>query len=196
MELDKKKYKREEVEKLLADCRLQYESELKDLREREIELVEKNRKLSAEINVYKEKEKLVSETLLSAEKQAKSILNTAECKYQLEVEKLKDFARRWTSYFEYVVEKYPFYHVIKEAERLHKEICSILTVKRGSGAIKAVDKLFGENNSTEKFDPQKKINDYIAATSSNDGFNLEEVLNPGALKLEDLCKELGLIDED
>ena len=45
----------------------------------------------------------------------------------------------------------------------------------------------------EKFDPKSKIRDYIAATGDN-GFNLDEVLNPGELQLEDLCKELGLID--
>ena len=44
------------------------------------------------------------------------------------------------------------------------------------------------------FNPKQKINEYIAATADN-GFNLEEVLNPGTLHLEDLCKELGLLEE-
>ena len=46
-----------------------------------------------------------------------------------------------------------------------------------------------------KFNPKSKIKDYIASTSDN-GFNMDEVLNPGALKLEDICKELGLIEEN
>ena len=43
--------------------------------------------------------------------------------------------------------------------------------------------------------PDKSIQDYIASTGDN-GFNLDEVLNPGELKLEDLCKELGLLEEN
>jgi hypothetical protein len=53
--------------------------------------------------------------------------------------------------------------------------------------------LNGEEVKGEKFDPKSKINEYIAATSDS-GFNLDEVMNPGDLKLEDLCKELGLIE--
>ena len=45
-----------------------------------------------------------------------------------------------------------------------------------------------------KFNPKSKIKDYIVATNDG-GFDMNEVLNPGVLKLEDLCKELGLIEE-
>ena len=49
----------------------------------------------------------------------------------------------------------------------------------------------------ERFNPKKKIDEYIAATTeSTNGFNLDDVLNPGELQLEDLCKELGLIEEN
>ena len=49
-------------------------------------------------------------------------------------------------------------------------------------------------NSSVDFNPKAKIDESLAATSDN-GFNLDEVLNPGTLHLEDLCKELGLLDE-
>ena len=42
---------------------------------------------------------------------------------------------------------------------------------------------------------KQKIKDYIAATGDN-GFNLDDVLNPGELELEELCRELGLIDAE
>ena len=45
-----------------------------------------------------------------------------------------------------------------------------------------------------EFNPKKIMDEYIATTGDN-GFNLDEVLNPGELHLEDLCKELGLIEE-
>ena len=52
-----------------------------------------------------------------------------------------------------------------------------------------------DGKSKTKFQPKNKIRDYIAATE-NDGFNMDEVLNPGDLQLEDLCKELGLLEEN
>jgi hypothetical protein len=47
----------------------------------------------------------------------------------------------------------------------------------------------------EKVSPKKMISDYISSNSEN-GFNMDEVLNPGDLELEELCKELGLLDGD
>ena len=47
----------------------------------------------------------------------------------------------------------------------------------------------------EKFNPKQKIKDYIVATSDT-GFDMDQVLNPGKLELGDLCKELGLIEEN
>ena len=41
--------------------------------------------------------------------------------------------------------------------------------------------------------PKERVNDFIAVTSDS-GFNIDEVLNPGKLELEDLCKELGLME--
>ncbi len=198
MELNKKKYKKEEVEVLLSSCKIQYESELKSHCEKEAELVEQNRKLFVELSAYREKDEMISASLISAQSQAKEILDDANRKCELELEHLKDFSRRWKGYFEYISEKYPHYEALKEAQDVYKKMSSILSTKRGKGAINGVEKVLAEKSNiitNRLFDPKEKINDYIAATSDN-GFNLDEVLNPGELKLEDLCKELGLIDEN
>ena len=42
------------------------------------------------------------------------------------------------------------------------------------------------------FNPKEKIDAFIKAEN---GFDINEVLNPGELDLEDLCKELGLMDK-
>ena len=68
--------------------------------------------------------------------------------------------------------------------------------KNVKSSIDKIDQKFTKKAGAEQsvFNPKSKINAYIAATSDN-GFNLDEVLNPGELQLEDLCKELGLIEE-
>ena len=55
----------------------------------------------------------------------------------------------------------------------------------------ALSEIIEEKN--QPFNPKEIINDYVAATGDN-GFDLDEVLNPGELQLEDLCKELGLLE--
>lgn len=198
MELEKRKYKREEVEEILSSCKIRYESELNEYRSRQAELIENNKKLSAELCVYKEKDKLISETMISAERKAQDISVAAERKYELEVEKLKDFSRRWKEYFKYVSEKYPYYEAIKDAESVYEKLNALLSVRKSNAVIKGLEKTIcgkAERLPKKAFDPKSKIDDYIAATGDN-GFNLDEVLNPGELKLEDLCKELGLIDEN
>ncbi len=197
MELLKKKYKRDEVENLLSSYKIQYESEIKERIDREAELVELNRKLSSELNAYKEKDKFISDTLIVAKKQADDIIKSAERKYELEVERLKDFSRKWRGYFNYISEKYPYYEATNDALKVFNKLNDILSSKNKKKIIDGVDKLFdgkGIALQGKVFDPKEKINDYIVATSDT-GFNLDDVLNPGELKLEDLCKELGLIDE-
>ena len=77
---------------------------------------------------------------------------------------------------------------------------NILCIPRLNGGEKSViDKLSTlipqtPRGKKQSFDPKARIDEYIAATGDN-GFNLEEVLNPGELQLEDICKELGLIEE-
>ena len=67
--------------------------------------------------------------------------------------------------------------------------------KQKSGKVEELDSVLAVNGKKKdkKFNPKAVISDYIVATENN-GFNMDEVLNPGELRLEDLCKELGLIE--
>jgi len=195
VELDKKKYKRDEVEQILDSYKQRYQSEIKELQMKIASLVEENKSLSASLVSFKEKDELISLTLKNAEKQAEKIRRDAEKRYHLEVLALKDFSERWRSYFQYVSEKYPLYGAVKNARELYENICKILGEKEDVLAVKEIDALVkATGNNNYGFNPKSKIEDYIAATSEG-GFDLNEVLNPGELKLEDICKELGLIDE-
>ena len=59
---------------------------------------------------------------------------------------------------------------------------------------KALQELSDLIEDSKEFNPKSKIQDYIAATGDGT-FNMNEVLNPGELELEELCKELGLIEK-
>lgn len=194
MELEKKKYKRNEVCEILDAYKIDYENKLKEQTARIVELTAENKKLSAEVSDFKNKEELIFVTLRSAEEKAEEIRKNAELKYALQVESLRNFSRKWKNYFDYLSEKYPHYQAIKEAMSIYSKLGELLE-NGADSVIETIDGLIPDKNKDKVvFDPKSKISEYIAATGDN-GFNLDEVLNPGKLELEDLCKELGLIDE-
>ncbi len=195
MEFKKRKYKAAEVEKIINENSAEYEKKLAEQRGRIKELTAENRKLSADLYGFKQKEENIAYALTEAEARAGEIRGAAEAEYELSARSLRIFSERWKEYFDRLKEKYPLYPAAKQAEELRQKLAALLKTGNNralSGELSAA--LDTAVPAAGKFDPRGKIEEYIAATESN-GFNLEEVLNPGELKLEDLCKELGLIEE-
>ncbi len=193
MELKKKKYKKNEVETLIEGIKAEYELKFIEQRDKLRELVKENNNLKTELEVYTDKEELILSTLLRAEQNAKDMEEKLEVQYQLELKRLKNFSKKWDEYFNGLKEKYPHSPETKKALDVNKKLNSL-----SNGNAKAKDIVSELENTIDdgkKFDPKSKIKDYIAATGDN-GFNMDEVLNPGSLKLEDLCRELGLIEEN
>lgn len=193
MELTKKKYKKEEVLELLKEYKAECDEKIDDLVFK-LEAIKKEKALAeAELFSYKQKESLINKSLEDARAYADAMQKETELKYSLEEEKLKKFSAKWKSYFGYLKEKYPYYPALKEREALLEKVNGLFGNSSPTQTVIKADELLADEESA--FNPQRRINDYISATSDN-GFNLEEVLNPGELKLEDLCKELGLMEDE
>lgn len=194
MELKKNKFKKSEVELIINKMNLHYNNKLSECYSLIAELKEENRRLKSQVDKYKNDNDIISASIIEAKKKSKETINLADKKYSLEILSLTQFHEKWTRYFNYLFEKYPLYPEIEEMKKISREIGSILASHNDDKKkITKLEKIF-ENGKNIPFDPKKKIEEYVSATSDN-GFNLDEVLNPGELKLEDLCKELGLIDE-
>lgn len=198
LELNKRKYRNKEVEEIIDTIEKKYEIELSSKQTTINELAEINKNLLQELNVLKERENLALETLKNAQQKADEIKEKSELSYELAIRKLDMFVKRWEEYFNRLSEKYPYYPEVQNAVELKDKVAMLIRGKEDSSIEKA-DALLKEKEDLKKdqtsFDPKSKIQDYITATT-NDGFNLDDVLNPGALKLEDLCKELGLTEEE
>ena len=171
----------------------EYQARIAEQRIQISELSKENFQLLEELEKFKEKEKLISSALINAEKRAQEIIEQAELQYSLEVAKLKKFCDKWDEYFNMLKEKYPLYPTTKKAIKIKEKIVQAEKISKSKKIIEEVDAMLSEDG--QVFDPKSKIRDYIAATSDN-GFNMNDVLNPGKLELEDLCKELGLIEEN
>ncbi len=194
MDLNKKKYTLEEVRKILSSTQMEYETKLNNQKERISALLEENKKLEEEVSAYREKDALISSTLLSAREKAEEIEQSANLKYALVIETLKKFSENWRVYFDFLKEKYPNYATIQKAVKLKELLDEKLSDDDdGERIIRLLNEKLTEETDKLALTPKGRVNDFIAATSDS-GFNIEEVLNPGKLELEDLCKELGLME--
>jgi hypothetical protein len=198
LELNKRKYKKSQVEDLIIKAKEEFAEELSLSKEKVVELIKQNKKLSLELEEYKNKEALINSAIVRAEQTANEIEKIACEKYSLEVENLRTFHLCFKGYFDYLMEKYPYYPAVSDAKELYDKLIGI--VSSDGDAKNKIDQadqsisLLIEKSDSKVFNPKEKINEYIAATGDN-GFDLDQVLNPGELHLEDLCKELGLIEE-
>ncbi len=197
VDLTKRKYKKREVETLLLQGQDEVNVQLKESLQLIAELKEENRSLSAKILEYQQKESIIVSAIKDSEEKAREIENNSQMRYALAVRSLKVFLNRWNAYFVMLKEKYPMYPAVVKANELFDKLGNLLA---NGNNKQVIEQLSDEVNKKDydanvPFNPKKKIEEYVAATSDN-GFNLDEVLNPGELRLEDLCKELGLMDEE
>ena len=191
MDIKKRKYKQVDVIEIVTACKNEYEQKLADKNDEIYALNEQIRQLNAELLISKEKENAISSAILRAEQLAKELSEKAELQYSLEIERIKKFSTAWNDYFHGLREKYPHYKPVQDALGVIEILNEEAEKSPPKKVIDDIEEFIIEDK--DNFDPKRKIRDYIAATGDN-GFNLDDVLNPGELELEVICKELGLMD--
>lgn len=195
MQLTKRKYKKEEVKELLDSSISDYLQTIEEQKERIAFLNEENKRLNDRIEELTAKEEQTLKVLKSAQDKSEEIKIDALKHYEAEILSIKNFDLKWKEYFSYLAEKYPYYNSQKRAKEVRNELINVFNTNDLKAVMpSATEKIDKDTKNSRIFNPKEKIQDYISATSDN-GFNIDEVLNPGELELEDLCKELGLIDE-
>ena len=192
--LDKRKYKKAQVEKMLFDKNCEYNEKIAILKEEIVCLQEKNDILSSENQKLKNEQRLINVALKQIGKNAEEVKSLCDTEFITCKLEISNFLKKWNKYFEYLEKKYPFYPYLKQINALKQELGMLLEIDDFNEFSKSASKSLEELEKAT-FNPKDKIQDYIVATSDN-GFDMNEVLNPGALQLEDLCKELGLLEEN
>lgn len=192
----KNKYKKQEVLDLIKENDEKHLKALQEQQEKQNRLSEEIKKLRSELETYKNQEKLKSATIKSAEKEAEEIKKTAELQYLTECEKLFVFKERWQEYFTYLAETYPYYNSVNQAKEIICELNKILgKAEKPIEMIEHMDNVFLQQGiALSKKDVA--VSPILATSVSENGFDMSAVLNPGELDLEDLCKELGLMEDE
>ncbi len=194
MDLNKRKYKQREVEEIIRSVSSENASVISDLKARIEELILENERLNATAIKYENDQTVAHKIIKDAEETALKVKKEAENYLELTLLSMKKLSTDWQDFFDSLKEKYPTYEVVNEIIETKNKIDRIISSDKGIKRVKEIkENLDSTNKPSKVFNPQSKINEYIAATSDS-GFNLDEVMNPGDLKLEDLCKELGLIE--
>ncbi len=193
MDFDKRRYTQKEVSLIFDAYKKEYEKHFSDLKNRINELISENQILKLKLDKSSDKESLILAVLTRAEKTALDLEKQSKLEYELELERLKNFSQKWEKYFSDLSDKSNS-DKAKKTEIIIEHLKSTNKSSSPKNVIKELDKLIDEDTKINPiFDPKKKISEYIASTSEG-GFSMDEVLNPGELKLEDICKELGLLD--
>ena len=185
----RKKFKQEEVEKLIAGIRDAYETKIRRLEYRNEGLVSENRNLRASLAEYKNRESKVGKALVAAESKGEEIKEFYRMSAETEWKTLQLFAEKWKKLAAQMADVIPK----DDAEKYSKfadDLASLLGKARDEGT--AAEEVAPEE---EAFDPKAVIGKYIESEEET-GFNLDDVLNPkGELDLEKLCRGLGLMDD-
>ena len=186
----RKKFKQEEVEKLIAGIREAYETKIRRLEYRNEGLVSENRTLRATLAEMKNRESKVGKALVAAETKGEEIKEFYRMSAETEWKTLRLFADKWKKLAAQMAGVIPK----DDAEKYTKfadDLAALLGKEQG--------KFRAENGSApdeEPFDPKAVIGKYIESEEEDTGFNLDDVLNPkGVLDLEKLCRGLGLMDD-
>ncbi len=163
-----RRYKEREVQALVARLKEEYEGVVRELRERQEELKEENRILRARLSVLESQRSEVSAALMRAVKEGERIKEESAGETEGERKELLLLAEKCRLLSDRLLQKYP-----------DEEDCA--DFKTFTDALRA---RLGEQTEEEEAEEET-------------GFDLDEVLNPKEpLDLGDLCKELGLMEED
>lgn len=189
--LRKKKYSQKEFISIIDGIKNEYIARESELKNQIAKLIEDNEYLKDRLRCFEDKEQLILDTVEAVVVRSKNIDEELELRYKSELERLKNFSFKINKFLSNKSEEN---NCDMKARKTVKLFCEL-----NYGDVKNTEKInrISEilDNNIEGFDPKEKIENYIVATSDN-GFNIEEVLNPGQLHLEELCKELGLTEKE
>lgn len=207
-DIEKKGYKKSEVDEYVFALKNEYESKLAEQKNRIFQLRNELTEREKQIAAFKSKTDLISTAILNAVQKADEIEKLAAARYRDEMQQLRAFHDKWQAHYNKMLEKYPDDEGLKAIEKFNSAMDDILS--GGSAAMKEIEKQFdSEKNRVENVaaapapaqeqpKPADKpaVNKTLAEDAvSKSGFSFEEAWNPKD-DLSEIMKDLGLLGGD
>ena len=193
-DVEKKGYKRVQVDEYIFSLRADYESKLTEQKERifqiKSELAEKEKQLAD----YESKRDLVAAALINAVAKADEIEKLAATRYREEILSLKNFHDKWQSHYNKLLEKYPDDQGLKAVEKFNDAVNEVLA--GSTNTLKELESQFSsESNRVNDTQQQPKKHTLAENTTSKSGFSFADACNPTDY-LNKIIKDLGLLKEE
>ena len=200
-DIEKKGYKKSEVDEYIFALKNEYESRLSDQKNRifqlKSELVDKEKQLSS----YKEKTDLIATAILNAVAKADEIEKLSAARYREEMNSLRVFHDKWQAHYNKLLDKYPDDKGLRAVEKFNSDMNDIFS--GGTSAIKEIEKQFESEKarlesvsaSRAEEKPKKAAKTLAEDAVSKSGFSFEEAWNPTD-DLGQIMKDLGLVSEE
>jgi hypothetical protein len=180
-----------EYEEYIKKIVLSYENKLSDQKDRIFALIEENKRLLSQLDEFKEKDRQISKTLMVAVQKAKEIEDAAKAKYNMEIERLKLFHIKWTSYYQSIKAELAQSEDIIKVENFLKKMDEILGFSQIDEAAKQY-----RDESLRLGGAAGLRDDAAAVDGEYEGIDMEEVLNPKDLpELGEIIKQMGILNK-
>ena len=136
---------------------------------------------------------LTSKQLNGAKESDETISQTAKEQYKMEIERLKLFNARWNAFINKTVREYPSEQTRKLV--VVSEMITEILMREEEEYYTAKDKIEDIYKLIDKEGGYETVQKPSLFGKSDNGFDMEEVLNPkGELDLKSLLKELGVTE--
>lgn len=194
MELLKKRYCREEVEGLLNASGAEFSNRLEYQKQIIAELSEKNADLQRQLDFYLGKDDLIAAAIKTATQKSQETQKEVDVLYQIECERLQNFCDKLKAFCDKNLKFSQNAGKVKDInDKMQCVLSSDISCAEKINQAESVldNRAIEKQKSIEIFNPQKIINEYIAC-SSGGGFDMDEILNPKDVNLEEVCNQMGL----
>lgn len=201
-DIEKKGYKKSEVDEYVFALKNEYESKLAEQKNRIFQLKNELTEREKQLAAFKSKTDLISAAILNAVQKADEIEKLSQARYREEMKQLRAFHEKWQAHYNKMLEKYPDDEGLKAIEKFNAAMDDIFS--GGSAAMKEIEKQFdAERDRVEsakaepetaavKSAPKKTLAEDAVSAS---GFSFEEAWNPKD-DLGQIMKDLGLLGGD
>lgn len=201
-DIEKKGYKKSEVDEYVFALKNEYESKLAEQKNRIFQLKNELTEREKQLAAFKSKTDLISTAILNAVQKADEIEKLSQTRYREEMKQLRSFHEKWQAHYNKMLEKYPDDEGLKAIEKFNTAMDDILA--GGSAAMKEIEKQFDAERervesakvepetAAEKHAPKKTLAEDAVSAS---GFSFEEAWNPKD-DLGQIMKDLGLLAGD
>lgn len=164
---ENKPVKEADYEAYIRKLVISYENRLAQQKDRIFALVDENKNLSAQLDVFKGRDAQITKALMIAVSKAKEIEDAAKQKYDMEIERLRLFHYKWVSYYAEMKNKLPLNRDMLSAEAFLSEMDKILGLQSSVYSKKdddAVSQFLDESRRLDKI-KEKKTAENTAETA-------------------------------